>query len=378
MKKMYKSLCLLTALVLLAACNKDAEPNGSAAGGKTNFAVSLPGAPETYAVEDPQSAGAIVPFYNDVTVYLVDAGNNFVGYAWTDAEIKAREKRFEQITEPMAVLVIVNSGSAVLPTGSLSLAALNSSIDAITVADQNKAVKTLAAEDSKGNAAGTYGPIRQVTLYGAETVFTTETSTDGHTLKKAAVELSSLVARLELGTVKAGAGLESLTVEAVYVNNFFLDAGDASTSVQHFTEGTWPSTFTPAWATDDYNAAVTSETGTKAYAYQIFAFGSTLMPHVIYKVSGTVKAGYKLADGTGDWDVATPFTDKYITVKGFRENGALVGWLENNKIYKMGLEDGGIEITPDKITDKPEKSKIDLIVGITIANWASSNVTPEF
>ena len=65
-------------------------------------------------------------------------------------------------------------------------------------------------------------------------------------------------------------------------------------------------------------------------------------------------------------------------MKGFRENGALVGWLENNKIYKMGLEDGGIEITPDKITDKPEMSKIDLIVGITIANWASSNVTPEF
>jgi len=377
MKKMYKSLCLLTALVLLAACNKDAEPNGAAVGGKTNFAVSLPGAPDTYAVEDLQDAGAIVPLYEDVTVYLMDAGENFMGYAWTDAEIKAREKRFEQITEPAAVAVIVNSGSVTMPTGALSKYEFQDVIHAIAAADQNKAAKTLAAEDSKGNAAGTYGPIRQVTLYGAETVFTTETSTDGHTLKKAAVELSSLVARLELGTVKAGAGLESLTVEAVYVNNFYLNAFFEA-SVQSFTEGTWPSTFTPAWATDDYNAAVTSETGTKAYAYQIFAFGSTLMPHVIYKVSGTVKAGYKLADGTGDWDVATPFTDKYITVKGFRENGALVGWLENNKIYKMGLEDGGIEITPDKITDKPEKSKIDLIVGITIANWASSNVTPEF
>jgi len=374
---MYKSLCLLTALVLLAACNKDAEPNGAAVGGKTNFAVSLPGAPDTYAVEDLQDAGAIVPLYEDVTVYLMDAGENFMGYAWTDAEIKAREKRFEQITEPAAVAVIVNSGSVTMPTGALSKYEFQDVIHAIAAADQNKAAKTLAAEDSKGNAAGTYGPIRQVTLYGAETVFTTETSTDGHTLKKAAVELSSLVARLELGTVKAGAGLESLTVEAVYVNNFYLNAFFEA-SVQSFTEGTWPSTFTPAWATDDYNAAVTSETGTKAYAYQIFAFGSTLMPHVIYKVSGTVKAGYKLADGTGDWDVATPFTDKYITVKGFRENGALVGWLENNKIYKMGLEDGGIEITPDKITDKPEKSKIDLIVGITIANWASSNVTPEF
>ena len=216
-----------------------------------------------------------------------------------------------------------------------------------------------------------------MTLYGAEDVFTTETPTDGHTLKKAAVELSSLVARLELGIVKAGAGLDALTVEAVYVNNFFLNAFFEA-SAQSFTEGTWPSTFTPAWATDDYNAAVTSETGTKAYAYQIFAFGSTLMPHVIYKVSGTVSAGYKLADGTGDMDSPTAFTDKYITVKGFREGGSLVSGLEINKIYKMGLEDGGIAITPDKITDKPEKNKIDLIVGITVADWTSSNVTPEF
>ena len=179
------------ATMFLVACNKDAEPTGTPAGnggGKTNFAVSLPGAPDTYAVEDPQ-AGAITPYYDNVMVYLADAGENVVGYAWTDAEIKAREKRFEQITEPVAVLVIVNSGSAVLPTGSLSLAALNSSIDAITVADQNKAVKTLAAEDSKGNAAGTYGPIQQVMLFGQQDTFTTETSTDGHTLKKAAIEL---------------------------------------------------------------------------------------------------------------------------------------------------------------------------------------------
>mgnify|MGYP001340569454 FL=1 len=179
MKKMYKSLCLLTALVLLAACNKDAEPNGSAAGGKTNFAVSLPGGLDTYAVEDLQDAGAIVPLYEDVTIYLMDAGENFIGHAWTDAEIKAREKRFEQITEPAAVAVIVNSGSVTMPTGALSKYEFQDVIHAIAAADQNKAAKTLAAEDSKGNAAGTYGPIRQVTLYGAETVFTTETSTDG-------------------------------------------------------------------------------------------------------------------------------------------------------------------------------------------------------
>ena len=375
--KKFTSLCALTALVLLAACSKDAEPGGTpATGGKTNFEVSLPGALETYAVEDPQAAGAITPFYNDVTVYLMDAGGNAMGYAWTDAEIKAKKKQLTQVNEPEIVLVVVNSG-VTMPTGSLSYAAVQSAFNSIAVATQNQAAKTLAAEDAKGNAAGTYLSVQQVTLYGEQDTFTTESVVDGYTTKKAAVELSSLVSRLELGTVKPGAGLEALTVEAVYVNNFYLYAFDGS-AIQNFTEGTWPASFTPAWATNAYNAAVTSNVGTKAYTYQLFALGSLFMPHIIYKVGGTVSAGYKLSDGTGDVDNPTPFTGKYITVKGFREGGSLVAWLQNNKIYKMGLEGGGIEITPEKITDKPEKNKIDLIVAITVADWTTSNVTPEF
>ncbi|KAA2765401.1 hypothetical protein F2R87_18840, partial [Alistipes onderdonkii] len=94
-------------------------------------------------------------------------------------------------------------------------------------------------------------------------------------------------------------------------------------------------------------------------------------------VSGTVSAGYKLADGTGDADNPTPFTGKYITVKGYRENGSLISHFDEHKIYKMGLENGGIEITPEKITDKPEKAKIDLIAAITVADWTTANVTPE-
>ena len=179
MKKMYKSLCLLTALVMLAACNKDAEPNGSAAvGAKTNFEVVLPGAMETYGGEDPQSAGAIVPLYNDVTVYLVDAGNNFVGYAWTDAEIKARKKQLTQVNEPETVLVIVNSG-VTMPTGSLSYATVQSAVASIAVATQIQAAKTLAAEDAKGNAAGTYNHDQQVTLYGEKDKFTTKRVVEG-------------------------------------------------------------------------------------------------------------------------------------------------------------------------------------------------------
>lgn len=363
------------ATMTLAACNKDGESGGAPkGGGMTNFEVSLPGALETYGVEDPQAAGAITPFYNDVTVYLMDAGGNAMGYAWTDAEIKARQKRFEQIVEPTNVVVVVNSGSITLPTGSVAPAVLEPALKSLVIGDQNLAAKTLAAEDAKGNAAGTYLSVQQVTLYGTQSTFTTETPTDSHTLKKAAVELKSIVGRFEVGTVKPGTGLEALTVEAVYINNFYLDAELSSS--QKLTESTWPATYTPAWATDAYNAAVTSNAGTKAYAYQVFS--STMVPHIIYKVSGTVTAGYKLADGTGDENTATSFTDKYITVKGFRESGTLLSGVSEHKIYKMGLDGGGIEITPDKITDKPEKNKIDLIVAITVADWTTSNVTPEF
>lgn len=362
------------ATMTLAACSKDGESGGApATGAKTNFAVSLPGAPETYAVEDPQAAGQIMPYYNDITVYLIDAGANAVGYAWTDAEIKSREKRFEQITEPVKVLVVVNSGSVTMPTGSVSMTALQNSITAISAADQNLAAKSLAAEDAKGNAIGDYLSVQQVMLYGEQSTFTTETPDDGHTLKKAAVELQSMVARFEVGAVKPGTGLDALTVEAVYVNNFYNEVGNTTT--QAFTELDWPATFSPAWATDAYNAAVTSNAGTKAYAYQVL-YGAKV-PHIIYKVSGTVSAGYKLSDGTGDLNNPTPFTGKYITVKGFRENGSLISAISNHKIYKMGLENGGIEITPEKITDKPEKTQIDLIVAITVADWTVSNVTPE-
>ena len=202
----------------------------------------------------------------------------------------------------------------------------------------------------------------------------TESTLSEMRLKKAAIELKSMAARFEVGTVKPGTGLDALTVEAVYLNNFYLDHGRLT--AQEFTELTWPTVYTPAWATDGYNAAVTSNAGTKVYAYQVLL--GDKIPHIIYKVSGTVSAGYKLSDGTGDMDNPTPFTDMYITVKGFRENGSLLTTIEGHKIYKMGLADGGIAITPDKITPDPEKNKIDLIVAITVADWTSSNVTPEF
>lgn len=53
MKKILKTLCALSIVVVLAACNEEAGSGAPAPAAKTNFAVSLPGVPETYGVEDP-------------------------------------------------------------------------------------------------------------------------------------------------------------------------------------------------------------------------------------------------------------------------------------------------------------------------------------
>ena len=101
---------------------------GAAPAAKTTFSVSLPGALETYGVEDPQAAGQIAPYYENVVVYLVDAGNNAMGYSWMSAEISAKQKRFEQVVEPAKVIVVANTGSTSLLTGPTSLASIENGL----------------------------------------------------------------------------------------------------------------------------------------------------------------------------------------------------------------------------------------------------------
>ena len=374
--KMKSIFLAALAALTLASCAKD-EPAATTGNGKTNFVVTLPGAPSTYAVEDPQAAGAITPVYTDVTTYLVDGGDNVTIHEWESAEITAKQKRFEQITEPAKVIVVVNKGSADLATGVATMDQLQTVLEQLAIADQNKP-----------GGVGTLS-VQHVTLYGEQTTFTTEPSPgvgdphDGHALKKAAVELKSLVSRFEAGTLKKGTGLVSLEVEAVYINNFY-NTYSMNFATQ-YNDVTWSEPYTPAWATDAVNAGVTSGAGTKAYAYQVFT--GNMVPHIIYKVGGELEAGYKLPDGT-----TGVFSGKYVTVRGFKVSGkTLIGSngddvddsnvsnyeMKAHEIYKMGLENGGIEITPDQITDNPEKAKMDLIVEITVAPWTVQNVTPE-
>lgn len=366
--KMKTIFLSMLAVATLASCNKDDDGMETTAV-KSNFEVTLPGAPGTYAVEDTYLAGQITPLYNDVTTYLVNVDGFGVKEVWTDAEIAAKKKSFEQIVKPAKVIVVVNAGNVTLPD-LFKGTELEDALQALTIANQNLLLKNLGDADTKGNAAGDYSSVQQVTLYGEQGNFTTGTPHEGHEVFEAEVTLKSLVSRFEVGTVKAGTGLKNLAVDAVYINYFYNTNNETGASTE-YTSADWAEPYDPTWATDGGSVDVTSGDKTKAYAYQVFA--GNLVPHIIYKVSGTVAEGSKLADGT-----TGSFSGKYITVKGFKVDGTTsLTALEAHKIYKMGLTDGGIEISAEQITSEPETVKVDLVVTIKVADWTVQTVTPE-
>lgn len=364
-------LAVALAAMTLASCNKEEGADVAATDAvKKSLIVALPGASVgTYAVEDPQAAGQITPLYSDAVVYLFDAGDNATCYAFDDEDLAAKSIKIEEVVKPVKVMVIVNKGNAVLPTtGTTTQSAITTALEALTVEMQNKAVANLTAADTKGNAAGDYISVQQVTLKGETATLEDIPNWDGHDAWKADVQLKSLVSRFEIGTVKKGTGLESLIVTDVYVNYFYrTNKKDASTSLG---EANWNDSTIPAELKNAGSTEVTSVASTKCYAYQVFA--GDMVPHIIFKVSGTVSDGYKLADGT-----TGVFSDRYITVTGFKESGIDITEIEAHKIYKVGLENGGIEITPEEITPDPELTKYDLQVNITVADWTVTTVTPN-
>ena len=365
-------LAVALAAMTLASCNKEEGADVAATDAvKKSLVVALPGASVgTYAVEEPQAAGQITPLYSDAVVYLLDAGDSATCYAFEDADLAAKSIKIEEVVKPVKVMVIVNKGNAALPTGKTTLSAIETTLDALTVEEQNKALANLAADDAKGNVAGNYISVQQVTLKGETTTLEDETDWDGHDAWKADVELKSLVSRFEIGTVKKGTGLEDLTVANVYVNYFYNTYDMDAAAATKLDEGTWDGSTVLAELKNAGSTEVTSAAGTKCYAYQVFA--GDMVPHIIFEVSGTVSDGYKLADGT-----TGAFTGKYITVTGFKDSSTDITTIEAHKIYKVGLESGGIEITPEVITPDPEVTKYDLKVNITVADWIETTVTPN-
>ena len=380
-----KFLCILSFLwvVGLVSCDKSEDPVGKS--GENVLLVKLPDniVPVTRTVQDPVAGGvSTVTEAENIRVFLLSGASVIETDTFSDPEIQAGKKRFEQVSASIDnVIVVINDRGEDLSGLKTRDAVMKY---AFTVASQNEVDgidgKTLIGEgkpeekpDPEAGPGGTH-----------------ENIDPPHKYKEAAVKVYSITSRLEVGAVKPGTGVKSVELIAVYINNYY-ENGSRPTPLKLHPDGdpVWatdpaagvpsadPNAFNSAQTTLSYtepyyriaaNASVTYPNATKCYAFHVFT--GDYVPHLIVLVKGQYEEEYA-PEGKEyffGWVTFSKFVDNLTSTP--------VTEMEANKIYKIGLKDG-IPIDAKDITDQPEKDKMDVQVNITIEHWTEQEVTPQ-
>lgn len=363
----------------VTGCSNDDNVDGVPDNGDATLVVKLPSDAVlgSRAVQKPVSTGTTTKL-DDVLVFFLNGNSVVKKEAFDNTDIAAGYKRFEQVSAAInRVIVVANIPTS---TDANTLKAYTNSAEILshpyTTADQNPANVVDGEEIDHKVLVGDANNLTSVT----------DPNPDGHTIyKEVSVTLDALTARFEIGTVTAGEGIESIALVGVWINKFYAngkkDAGEIVNMAS--TEGEWetnpattigtgslPGTITiPTWVApeyfDDGNDKV-NENGDKAYAYHVFAGNN--VPQLILLVKG------EFADGAHDNDNDKYFLG-YVTFTKFNDGSGDISSIDANTIYKVGVA-GGIEITSDLITDKPNLGQIDLGIEVIVAPWTAKTVTP--
>jgi hypothetical protein len=376
---------LFAATISFSSCQKEE----GAATGTTSLVIKLPGAPSSRVVEAPvdATAGSTIPL-TSVDVFLMNGNSKVDVVSFDGTDLAAREKHIENVPARVNnVIVVANKGS------------LNTTFTPATLSTADEILKF---PFTVGDVNHTAGIVDKVLLGQANVVDAgVEGGGDPHpgtNYKTATVTLKSPLARIEVGDVVAGEGIESIQLIGVWINNYW--ATNAGASTLAFNNDSSPYWYTASGSTgagtsatsygaiapinayapsqyyDVRNAAVnTTATGSdiRAYAYQVFATdasASTSKPHVILLVKGEYSTGYFV--GTNKYFL------KYITIKGFKTSGSVAVPVVSNKIIKLGVGAAGIEVNADNLTDEPENQDYDLQLAVEVADWTVENVLPTF
>lgn len=342
--KMKTKLFLLSliALAALASCSKN-DASAPDEGTLKTVVVKI-GGPKTRLVDNPVTGGSQVA-YDNATIFVLNGDAVVTSHTLTAIDLlTTQEYRFEQIIAAVTnVLVVVNvPADATLPTTSAA------AIRAYPF--------SIASQQSTGANPG----VAHVTLMG-EAIPVSSPPDDGHVLMTANVNVLSTVARIEVGTVVPGTGLNSVQIEAVYINNFFTDGSRSVVQLHDQNDPVWVPPFPPYSVPeymDVFNPAVNDQPNSSVYAYQVF---SGNLPHVILRLSGVFS--------TGD-----AFSDRWITFTRYNSAGGFITAMERNTIYNLGAT---ITINAQDITPFPEMGLTDLEVFITAEDWTLVPVTPE-
>ena len=402
----FKSMKMKSILISCAAlamvfgsCSKTDDVGGN---GSNDIAVRIP----AELLSNGGTRGIVeneVPTGSKTTIdniqYFLLNNNSVVEQKYYTAAPPAVQYFYNASASINKVIVIANVPAADLTT----VQALTNEADiqayAYSIASQQPAAT--ATTVPYGTAPG----IAQKTLISETATFVTQGSnTSGGTAgtyKLANVTLKSVTARIEIGAVYAGEGVQSVELEGVWINNYYTTGSKATVQFNNESAGVWalvggptigvsstaytallPANFTAYSAPEFFmqaNASVTKAAGSPAYVFHVFGDAAEAvspaidaMPHVILLVRGELKSGY--------YENSDKFFRKWVTFRRYMDNPVTPTYItsmDRNNIYKIGVGATGIPIDAKNLTEKPELNAVDLGVAVTVAEWNAVNLTPE-
>lgn len=377
-----KSLLAVSLILALGftSCSNSLDEDYPASGKDNNvLVVKLPANVKlTRSVEKPVD-NASETGVSDITVFLLIGQLVERAVEFSQSDIDAGYKRFEQVPAQVdgAIVVANRAGQSIL--GLKNADQIRNY--AFTVATQHTD-KELDGRTLMGEAVAT------------QTSDPSQTP-DGHIYKEAKVTLSAITARIEVGTVIPGEGVQAVELVAVYINNFYSTYPKIDLTLYAEGNAIWnptvtgvnpgankgskdpigeivPGAYTPAEYMTPGSTEVKQTADSKVYAFHVFPGN---VPHLVMLVKVELKKDYFEVDDDGN---ELKYKYGFLTFNKFKTaSNDYVQEMVGHNIYKMGVGTKGIPVNAKDVTDKPEKGPYDLGVNIDIAEWTVNEVTPE-
>lgn len=373
MKKLFHFAGIFMLVATLFSCSNENEPTSEPQ--KSSLKLQLNYA-KTKAIEGQGNGNA--PAVTSASIILKNDANTIVYQTTLDAAsitaINANSLVLEEIPNTATKIEIIANGD-------------------ITLTDINNYQKL------------TNG-IKDVPYQGTDTITYNagDANSDGHVLKKATVNMSAYLARLEviggIPVTEVNNGLYAIDLEAIYINNISLTPGAApSFNPGDFINKRWldetvytagNGTFRNMWDTLSVDNTATYKNSNsigiitdKAAAYHLFPYNSQStdsvivrkkMQHIILKVKA-----YKTAADKGN-GIALPNMN-YITIRSIIDEAtkSRVNMLNRGTIYRVdlaGLSDYFKPGVTPPIDPEPEAG-VDLAITAKLINWTTVSAMPE-
>ncbi len=184
------------------------------------------------------------------------------------------------------------------------------------------------------------------------------------------------------GTVVA---ITDYKVAGVYINYVYnqrtlgaeasgaIQVDNGSTEANYFGSTSKYASGQPGYKLADNAAALLAVTGKAAPTSGWW--GYNLIPYPAASTSGVPHLIVHITDisYTIDGVAQTGITDKWLTVRSYKENGADVTNFLANHIYSLS---DGLSFDFNDLTDNPETESVALSVNIEVMKWINHNVTP--